>query len=410
MRKILLIFCVLVVLLFPGWAWSATKITSGYTAYIYYCDRPVVHLSNGQIIVGCVDYTHSEMRLFYSTNGGVSFSEFSGTPPVAYKTTQSPCLATDGTNIYVIWYYSSTALYYAEITPGTGWTYAVGSNTGYTVSVGSYPWLCIALDASNVPHIVFTSGSAVYYGNYVTGSWNSAVQLSGASYYPSLTIDTNSNDPASRYNVPQISALNSTTNHVTAYLGNQNNATSFSSSSPQNQPFKGRPTSIAVDSNGATNISFVNSSGYLNNVYLSASGTWTTATAWTLETIEGDNYNDTGCSLAINGTARYAFECYTNTNAVDYITDPNYTGWGSRNQLEAPTAKHPKAAWQYGNNPGYSTGIDFVYDDGPNIWWDILPLSTYTPPQTLGVAPANIGAIMNTTAAGVGKILGVPGN
>jgi hypothetical protein len=345
--------------------------------------------SNGYLWAVLLNTTDMVLEVWKSIDNGASYAKV-GTVSNLYGVAYDAHL--DGSSpqkIHIIWTQSNYWLYNTFNTSTNAW----GTAEYLAYGAGAYGSICC--DSNNVPHTVFGSGYD-YYRNRVGGVWNTAVQLNSYGYCPvAITIDTTSGGNH-RTNLPQVAYFYYS--GMVAYLGNANNATSFTSVALGSCNFAGSG-SLTVDANGRTNFTYSNSN-HIYNRYIDGSAAWGTSGNWATESdIFGDSYGNSLPSMVINnndgGTDRRIFSVNTNTSDVRKAKSPGYGSW-SLEDLQTGNFQAALARWQYSNNPSYTTyGYDYLFTDGVSVWFG----NVITQPT---------GTINGTLAAVTGDIEGAP--
>lgn len=258
----------------------------------------------------------------------------------------------------------------------------------------------IAVDGNDVPHIVFNDAVAImgsvyynaHYANRVGGSWNSAVKINGN--------DTATNNLHHNIiirgadNYPVITYHDATTARL-AWLGNQNNASSFAASFGL---VTTNPSGYGLVEDSAGDILFFIISNINNEIEWSKwnGGLWTSSAGW-------DNYSETGETINSNadgyesfvaiGTDVYIIWC-DNSNIV-YSKITGGTSFGTKETFVSGNYDLHVGKWAYhtnndssGNDRSGSSSLldelEILYMDGTNIHHEVVSLAT-------GAVTANAG-------------------
>jgi len=241
----------------------------------------------------------------------------------------------------------------------------------------------IAIDANDVPHIVvvdeFSNMGAkdtVMYANKIGGSWNTAVEVEGATAAVvcnrcAITFAKDSGGTI----VPQIVYVNVDDTDVGSAIGNVLNATSFTLFDVETVGSATDKASIACDSaRDNTYIALRNSFSDLKiRKHINTNG-WTT---WETAIVVDSTDNWSNASLAIDGTNLYIFSEKISTNDIHLWLDEG-SGFTDNGAFEADTDNDVHAKWSsYNNNEG-DTQIDFVFERGSSVRWNEHILSAVT--------------------------------
>ena len=251
--------------------------------------------------------------------------------------TTPPCsIAIDSTDkIHVAFNFFPTADQISYTTFSSG---AWSGSSIEGIKVGSEAdWIDIAVDSNDVPHVVTSYSSTHFYNNRVGGSWGTDLVLTASSGGP-CSISINASD------VPIIGTIDNFDEFAYAFLGNQNDAGSFSSNtldSSVNTSADQMGVSIAVDSAGDAWITYIDSDSSL--VLAKQSTNWTDA--WTLSDSGITAYEP---SLVINGTDKHIFYYLPiSTNIGRSLYDGS---WNNYDDLGAGSYEDAKARWASEHN------------------------------------------------------------
>jgi hypothetical protein len=275
-------------------------------------------------------------------------------------------------------------------------TFSTSTDTfGSSVLIDSaldYAEARIAVDSNNKPHIVYSlstfDGSQyaedLKYVNKVSGSWSTALDLSstldgGGNFYhlPGLAINA-SNIPVFSYNQnPTIYAL----------IGNQNNATSFTTTTVTSSGSGVSYQALGIDSSGNVWIVYQNVHIEIRE-HLSASawGTWQTASVSSLTA------SSNGLPTIAIGSSGTPYIFYSR-NSDSFGVYSTYSGsWSSETVLQASSAfsLHPK--WSYYFDNGNSSQMDYAYTSGTDAYWSKISFVANSAPATPTIYQPSSGA------------------
>lgn len=292
-------------------------------------------------------------------------------------TNRQIAMAIDSTNtIHLVWASAGNDDTVAYITFNTSTDTFVGTFTNITncANGASFPYvydLGISIDSSNKPHLIAHCSSDVdgayyiRYTNRVSGSWKAwiLVDLATVNAGVGLTIDKD-NKPEIVYYTFKISSSS-----VYAAIGNVNDAASFTTQTISTAN-TANGNSIAVDTSGNTWVAFQKNATNVITLekhnYGDAWSTWQTAI--------DDSQTGEYPSLATNSTDVYVIYM-AGTGTTGNIVYDKYTGsWLGQTTLQTGAYARPKAKWSYLNNNQGSTQLDYLFDDGTDVYWDKLSL------------------------------------
>lgn len=340
--------------------------------------RNIVRTSSG--VLYSVVEDGGVCEVWESTDNGYNwFIQDSANDP-ACATTISPAIAIDSTDTIYMVYRDDVvvnSLYYVTFSTTTGLFSAesllMGGTGSQKLSVD------ISIDSNDKPHVVFTQSVVgeyyqVVYSNLVTTTWTGVTVETTSSYGVTVSRAVIS---ISDEDIPEISYIHMGDSDLTAAVGNQNNANSFTLQDVDNDvniTSNIMGVSLGIDSSGNTWISYVDSDGYLNLAKHLDASAWS---SW--ETLIETSQTALEPSLAISGTDVYVFY----QDDQDDIVFDMYDGsaWSGETILEMHGAlQHVKARWSYINNYDstgiapvqtntyYFDGSDAAATDPDNVW------------------------------------------
>lgn len=331
--------------------------------------RVVVRTSGGNIYI--IVNNAGTVRMFKSSNGGTSFAEqdnahaqtsASGTPIAA---------SIDSSDIIHVFFRNSSGNSVRYNTFATSTDLWGTSEQALAATSGSnLVAVACAIDSNNIPHLVVArdtfSSNNWQYSNRVGGTWQTGVTTTLSNGFNAVDIIVDNG------NIPEIVVYTNTSDKkINAYLGNLNNATSFTLqtlTSTASVLGSSNAVSIAMDSSNNTWVSYIEASNIVTIQKHNSGDAWST---W--QTALNNSGAGKGTSLAINGTDVYVFyEKNSNSN----IVYDKYTGsWLGETVLESGTFHNVRAKWSEYNNSGGTSQIDFAYDNGTSTIWDKLSFS-----------------------------------
>ncbi len=328
--------------------------------------RVVVHTTGGNIYV--IVNNAGTVRMFKSSNLGSSFSEQDNAHAQASQSSICIAGAIDSAGLIHVFYVHSSGNSTRHNTFDVSTDlWGTSEEAMPTISGGGLAQaIACAIDSNDIPHVVIAQGT------FASNEWRYRNRVGGAWGTPVATILTNGFNALDMLidnaNIPQMVAYNNTTNkNVIAYLGNLNNATSFTAQTLTSTALTGS-VSIAMDSSNNTWVSYIEASNVVTIQKHNSGDSWAT---W--QTALNNSGAGKGTSLAINGTDIYVFyEKNSNSN----IVYDRYTGsWLGETVLESGTFHNVRAKWSEYDNNDSGSQIDFVYDNGTSSIWDKLFLS-----------------------------------
>jgi hypothetical protein len=341
----------------------ANKIAANLGALSSIQSAPQLVRTSAGILYAIVS-TGTLIRVYKSTNNGISWA-IQDYPNVPKATSSSVSAAIDGNGVIHISIVNGTLFYiqFSTTTDTFGRLEKVNSSGTSSVS--------IAVDSNNIPHIVAAlAGALVNYFNRTSGTWSPAVTLAitGQPFNGDIQIDQN--------NVPQVSILDSTVNGVKAFIGNKNNATSFTSNTiePSAYTFSGG-SSITIDSSGNTWVAYQGASdGRVLLVKHNQKDPWST---WQTALTNGNN----GKTVSMAADANDIYILYErNLGGIAYDRyDTLNNKWLGETILQAATTAfrphNPMVKWsQYFNNGDTGANnsaqqtIEYLFDDGSTVY------------------------------------------
>ncbi len=240
-------------------------------------------------------------------------------------------------------------------------------------SANNYVGGSIDVDSSDVPHVVFSWGNFsldfnIQYRNRVGGSWNTTRTIDS---YSGTTTFTNPNITLNEDDIPEVIYIDFVDNDLSAAVGNQNNATSFTTTDIDSDVRKDAYPSIAVDANGDTWVSYLDENGATDYITLAQHLDGTGWTTWETPVTDSDAGLDS--SLAVDGTDVYVLYEDENGN-IAYNVYENGSSWAGEQILETDVDyEKVKVRWQMNNNQSYDTfNMDYIYSDSTDIWWHVI--------------------------------------
>lgn len=352
---------------------AAVKITPDNNGAWATCkgDRYIFRTVSGNI------YALIAQRMYKSSDGGASWTEkdIANKPTPADTNLMDADIDSTGI-IHVIYCDTITTVDYITFNTGTdawGTTAKIADVTALAAN-GGY---ALKIDSNDIPHAVFidNAGSPVfYYLNRIGGNWNVPVSvLAGNVNYPLLLINAS--------NIPIIIYYRSTGATVVACLGNQNNATSFTSQTVGSQQLRG--LSACIDSNGDIWIAkAVEPTGSGTGLYLIqhiAADNWTT---WQSEITIDSTARNSMPSIAAKNDKLHILCSQTEIGSfvkAGVIYHTNVSGSWVTTSLEAGSYNNVRIRWGYRNNPSYDTyPLDYSYRNNTDAeqYWNYIDISS----------------------------------
>lgn len=350
--------------------------------------RQVVRTKSGILYSFVNDGGNCEM---WKSSDGVAWAQQQSGTSITCDSADDVAMAIDGqTNqdIHVIYSIGASVKYRNYDTATDNWDAAGEENIHTESGTGSVARdASIAIDASNVPHVVFFAFHEdpftfnFYYSTRASGvssgNWSKTpVSIEGTT--PSgqdITIDED--------NIPVVSYIHNGLNDLTAAVGDQNNATSFTLydvDADINDVSDEASTSIAVDPlTGDTWIAYVREDGSADDITLAKRedgneiSAW--STGWTIDITNDIVGYQPSIAIAENSQIYVFFESQTSGNADDIaydVYDSINATWAGETVLQTGTFQDVKAKWSFEWNNFGANRIDYLFSDGTDVYWDYL--------------------------------------
>src|SRR3989344_2212468 len=340
-------------------------------------------------------------EIWYSTDGSSWDEADENNNPTCSTSSTDVALAIDENDLLHFAYVSTTSTVVTYNTMSSSDKLFDSSATALT-GVNTFEGdLTLAVDPANKAHLVADDTdditfSILKYTNNVSGSWKSPVTVEN----PLPDSDVISVDMViSEDNIPEIAYINPTDGDLTAAVGNQNDASSFtlqdvdtSVNATDNQ----MGTSIGVDVDGNTWIVYID--GTNNYVALAKHADAAAWSSWTI--VDGDatlDNNNVGAepSLAVIGKTIVVFyedQPGTNDDISYDIYDSGTSDW--LNEITVATGTFQDVKVRYSKYNFHEPWLlDFLYSDGTDIYWSYVDLRAHNVDDA-----TNFGAYAATTA------------
>ncbi len=349
---------------------DASNVGIGHTGYA----NQIVRTSGGILYIAYLDSASCE--IWRSTDEGATWAEQDASNnPAMWTGTGSSCVsAIDSNNVIHLVYGHDTNddIYYVTFATSTN---TFGTPEAITGSDRIGRGLDLAVDSNNIPHVVHANADStvsVYYSNRVGGSWDATpvtIQSEGNDYI-SLSITINED------NIPEIGYVDRTSSDITAAVGDQNDAASFTVQDVDTSIIQNKTNSpnIIVDDLGNTWMTYLDETGASDYITLVKHND---ADAWSSWQTPVNNSNvGQNPSIIINGSIVYLI--YVDVN--DDIVYDRYAGstWSGPTVLETGTYSGPSARSASLNNFGSygipAPEIDYIFDDGNDLFYNKLIL------------------------------------
>lgn len=340
--------------------------------------RCVIRTSVGNIyaiVVG--SSSDKELFVFKSTNGGTTWVSQDGThsPSLGTFGSTNPIAASiDSTGVIHIAYGFASDNKVHHITFATSTDLFGGDEVAASPTNTGIGEVAIAIDSNDIPHVAYSfatvSSNDWGYANRIGGSWTAATQVANLNGFGGIDILVDNN------NLPEVAVL-LTDVSLTAYLGNANNATSFTAQNLATfSSFTPASATICMDSSNNTWVAYSDVSSHIVLFEHISGNAWTT---WSNTTNLVTGFQP---SLVANGSDIYVF--FQDGSSSGNIKYSKYNGtWGTTTPIESGTNAHPRSKWAFLNNNGSSSQIDFLFDNVSNVYWDNLIISP--PPRVYAV-------------------------
>lgn len=354
--------------------------------------RNVVRTSGGGIYVVAIDSVADPeaVAVWYSADGSSWAEKDVANRPAAAGAGDiifGLSVAIDSNNLLHIFYYEQ-GLQYSYTTFATATDQWNGGNPASVEEVASEAQgvisgglvLAITVDSNNKPHVVFRDRvtvhgslySTIYYSNKIGVGWKAAVEVAGGTgQYSADSPDITVNNS----DIPLIAYRHATNNDIMAVKGDKNDADSFTAhvidTSIQGGSYYA--PSIAVDGDGNAWVAYCDLPGPVITI-AKQSANWTDAWTYATDSDVGETP-----SLAIDGTDIYVFYGVYVSAARYKVCYNKYSSgsWSGEVELQNGSGRvyRPKARWALNNNYSYSGGIDYVFYDTSDLYWDILTIT-----------------------------------
>jgi len=308
-----------------------------------------------------------DLEVWKSTDA-VTWTEPDTAGPTDLNSGSEVALATDSSNtIHILYENNSNSqdlryiTYASDAFDGGGSATAV--NLGGTGN--SFKDIDIALDSYDVPHVIgiqYGNSNRLKYANKVGGSWNADIDSHQGVGMQMASLAISEDD------VPEIAFIDSTNDDLVGLVGNANNATSFTDTSPVIDSSVHATagvygTDIAIDPEGNTWIAYIDvTTQYVTLAKHADAAAWNTWTTYT-----NSNVGSEPNIVVENGNV---YVGYVDENA-DVAWDRYNGSWLGETIRRAGTFQDVRMRWSY-NNHYFSTSIEYLYSDGTDIYWDSL--------------------------------------
>ncbi len=223
--------------------------------------RQIVQTSRDTLYAAIFDT--GSLEIWMSVDGGSWTEQDDGNNPSAGDGIPTHSIAIDNTDTIHLSYVQDGDLQHNTFNTSTN---TFGS--AYEILTGTYSSPILALDSNNAPHIFYYNDTSLRYEyvNKTGGSWNTAVTVQSiAERFHDITIDDD--------DLPELVIVESGDWDLRAFVGNNNNATSFTPHDVDtdiNSVDGERGCSIAIDQAGNTWIAYIdNDVGGVGNDYVS---------------------------------------------------------------------------------------------------------------------------------------------
>ena len=344
--------------------------------------RQIVQTSGGVLYAFINDGGSCEI---WKSSDGSSWTEQDTSDNPACNTTENIALTIDGNNDLHLIYEddaTSTVKYITYDTP----TDQFGSEESVT-SLDFPGDMAIEVDANNIPHVVaatIINDEGIEYSNRVGGAWDSTPVgieefLNRILLQISITINED--------NIAEISYINVNDSDLTAAVGDQNDASSFTLKDVDtvvNSSADIMGSSIGIDSDGNTWIVYKDATAS-NNITLAKHADSAAWTSWTI--VDGDSTLGTGNvgfepSLSIIGKSIFVFyqEDSTDQKIVYDVYDSGTSDWLGETILATPGGgvDFKDAKVRYSKYNFHEPWLmDFLYSDGTDIYWSYVDLRAH---------------------------------
>ena len=261
-------------------------------------------------------------------------------------------LALDSTNkIHIFWWSAGVGLRYRVYNASTQ-SFATATVTAHSdTTTSTNPYLAVTIDSNDIPHVCFASevsdpATRVEYMNRIGGFWGTPINVTSIGvanvvFKFDITIDLD--------DIIQIIIAESNTDDVDAYIGNQNDATSFSTFVIDTTASTGTwLPSIVIDKKGDTHTCWIDSTGNIQSIIHIKAKAWS---AWeVITTVVSGSNEDTSMTIDQSGHL-YIFST-TSANLTQYaLSTNNGKLWTSLRNHNIPSIvdEHVKTRWSFLN-------------------------------------------------------------
>jgi hypothetical protein len=330
--------------------------------------RNLVRNSKGHLYFVGRDVSVNNVHIYKSDNESDSglWTDFTG---ASNADTDAIAIAIDSTDIiHVVWWDQGTGLRYQTFNTSNdtfGSVQTAHSDTGTPTT----PYVAITIDSNDIPHVAYDSGAdELEYTNRIGGSWKTPVAVDTTADnngYSGIDITIDDDD------IVQLVASedNTITDNIIAYIGNQNNATSFSNFNIVSATgISSHVSSIVIDKQGNTYVSYIASDlDVMVRKHLkgNAWSTWETS----VEVVAG-TYEDTSMTIDSQNNPVVISNNSSNVTFAYKSKDGGAT-WSAidtSRDHSLLTDEHMRFRWSY-LNYYFPTELDFgwTYDAGNDI-------------------------------------------
>ncbi|MFC1649692.1 hypothetical protein ACFL2C_03215 [Patescibacteria group bacterium] len=331
--------------------------------------RQLVSTSTGKLYAVIED--NNQATVWYSADGA-SWAEKDASNAPALANNGDLAVAIDSNDILHIVYEGSSNIDYITFDTADGGSQDDAFNSSSTVTSASVDGMVVQLDVNDEPHVISQGGGFLYYTNKIAGSWKGTMVTvdSGANntyYSPDLVIDEN--------NIPQISYAwydsVGLTDAIAGAIGNQNDASSFTTYDIDTSTDYSMGSAIVVDEQGNTYIGYTDvTTQYITLAIHTVDTQWDSGGSWTTTT-----NSDVGVEISMSTVGKKTIILGYEADGDDAVIQLYDGNWGTEIIVDnSVQCKDIKLRYSnYGQYDPWIVDVMYVVSNA-DLKWDVVDL------------------------------------